>query len=408
MISIHDAIDRIQQNLPSHTIEKISVNDALGRYLAADVLSPEASPRYTSSAMDGFGVRFTEEMNNAPTVLKIVGESAAGKRFSGEVQPGQAIRINTGAVIPASVNTVVRVEDTREEGDTVIIEKSPIKGQDIRPAGEEFPAGKVIVRKNTKLSATHLALLNATGVESINVYKPCTLSILITGSELVSLGQEVAPDQIRDSNMIMLMSAIREAGGVVLDADRIPDDPERTEQAIKNSKGDIIICTGGISVGRHDHVKTAAIKAGFEEIFWRIRQKPGKPLFFARRGEQLFFGLPGNPVSAFMCFIHYIKPMIGAVLGLPFGWPIVSARTLAPIKNCGSRPTMVRVNLDWQDPNGYSITAAEKQGSHMLTSITESNGYIILPPKAEVAAGETQTIYCYDSKREVLAVSVAE
>ncbi len=100
--------------------------------------------------------------------------------------------------------------------------------------------------------------------------------------------------------------------------------------------------------------------------------------------------------------------MIGAVLGLPFGWPIVSARTLAPIKNCGSRPTMVRVNLDWQDPNGYSITAAEKQGSHMLTSITESNGYIILPPKAEVAAGETQTIYCYDSKREVLAVSVAE
>lgn len=402
MISIDEAVQQIKNHIPASKTHFINVNDSLGSYLAKDITAPEPSPRYTSSAMDGFGIKYCESMQqDKPICLTIIGESAAGHSFGEEVQPGQAVRINTGAVIPDGVDTVIRVEDTEEKDGKVIIHVQPKKGQDIRHAGEEFDQGTVILPKGTKLSATHLALLSAVGIIEVEVFKPCRVSILVTGSELVSSGDEIAPDQIRDSNMIMMAAAIREAGGEVIETKRVVDDAELTEKAIGEAKGDIIICTGGISVGRHDHVKSAAGAVGFDEIFWKIKQKPGKPLFFAKKGEQLFFGLPGNPVSAFMCYIHYIKPLIGAVNGFPFGWPVLSAYVEETIRNNGKRPTMIRVQLKWSEGTGYSIVSAEKQGSHMLTSITTSDGYIILSPKEEVAKAERCEVYCYDSKREI-------
>lgn len=403
MISIDEAIEQVKLHIPHSASRTVLVNEALGCYLAADISAPEPSPRYTSSAMDGFGIRYDQSMQTGQQAirLKIIGESAAGKRFNGLVQAGEAVRINTGAVIPDGVDTVIRVEDTSEEGDEVLINVIPKQGQDIRHAGEEFDAETIILNQNTKLSATHLALLSAVGISAVAVYDPCKVSVLVTGSELVSCGDAIAPDQIRDSNMIMIAAAIREAGGEVLETIRVEDDAAATEKAIGQAKGAIIICTGGISVGPHDHVKGSAHAVGFKEIFWRIRQKPGKPLFFGRRGKQLFFGLPGNPVSAFMCFIHYVKPLIGAINGFPFGWPIISAKTEAVIENRGKRPTMVRVQLKWKEGIGYSITSAEKQGSHMLTSITESDGYIILDAGEKIETGNRCEVHCYESSREI-------
>jgi len=402
MITIDEAIEQVKSHIPRAATRIISVNDALGCYLADDITSPEPSPRYTSSAMDGFGIRYEESMQTTqPIRLKIIGESAAGKSFDSSVQPGEAVRINTGAVIPEGVDTVVRVEDTSEENGEVLIKVVPRQGQDIRHAGEEFELGTIIIRANTKLCATHLALLNAVGIGKVAVYAPCKVSVLVTGSELVSCGDEIAPDQIRDSNMIMIAAAVREAGGEVVETIRVEDDATATEKVIGEAQGDIIICTGGISVGPHDHVKGAANAVGFKEIFWQIKQKPGKPLFFAERGKQLLFGLPGNPVSAFMCFIHYVKPLIGAINGFPFGWPIISARAESTIENRGKRPTMIRVQLKWQEGTGYSIISAEKQGSHMLTSITGSNGYIILAPGERVPSETRCEVHCYDSKREI-------
>lgn len=273
MISIDEAIEQIKHHIPRAATRSISINDALGCYLAEHIFAPEPSPRYTSSAMDGFGIKYDESMQTEqPIRLKVIGESAAGKSFDGSVQVGEAVRINTGAVIPNGVDTVVRVEDTSEENGDVLINVAPKQGQDIRHAGEEFDAGSSILTKNTKLSATHLALLSAVGIGEIAVYDPCKVSVLITGSELVSCGDEIAPDQIRDSNMIMIAAAIREAGGKVVETIRVEDDATATEKAIGEAQGDIIICTGGISVGPHDHVKGAAHAVGFEEIFWKIRQ----------------------------------------------------------------------------------------------------------------------------------------
>lgn len=408
MISIDNAIEKIKKHIPPAKTRFVAIQDALGCYLAEGITAPEPSPRYTSSAMDGFGIVYEESMNESrPIRLKIIGESAAGKSFNQKVNVDEAVRINTGAVIPPGVDTVIRVEDTSEENGEVLIHVVPKQGQDIRHAGEEFDAGSVILSKNTKLSATHLALLSAVGIGEVAVYDPCKISILVTGSELVSCGDDIAPDQIRDSNMIMIAAAVHEAGGEVIETRRVEDDAAATERVIREAKGDIIICTGGISVGPHDHVKGAAAAAGFKEIFWQIKQKPGKPLFFAKRGSQLFFGLPGNPVSAFMCFIHYVKPMIGAINGFPFGWPIISARADSTIENRGKRPTMIRVQLKWQEGTGYSIISAQKQGSHMLTSITESDGYIILGPRENIPAQDRCEVYSYDSKREIFPLPIS-
>lgn len=402
-LSIAEALVIIKDNIPKSSIDQCFLEGGIGRYLAADVVAPEPSPRYTSSAMDGYGVRWQDVLAatpEAPVALKIVGESQAGAQFEGVVGPKEAVRISTGAVLAPGCDSVVRVEDTFEEGDEVCITTIRAQGQDVRHMGEEFSKGEVLLHRGTRLTAAGAALLASVGVASISVFKPCKVALLITGSELVAVGEDIADDQIRDSNMIMLKAAIEDAGGKVVECVRVADDEGATQSAIARTKADIILCSGGISVGRHDHVKKAALDSGFVSLFWRIRQKPGKPLFFSRKGEKLLFGLPGNPVSAFMCFIHYVRPLITSLNGLPFGWPMISAEALDHMKNNGKRPNMMRVKLQWRANSGHCIRHAAKQGSHMLTSLTQADGYIILEPGQELRAGERIDVFRYDFLRE--------
>ena len=191
-----------------------------------------------------------------------------------------------------------------------------------------------------------------------------------------------------------------EAGGEVSLSRRLADDEQITKEAIGMAKADIVLCSGGVSVGRHDHVKEAAEANGFTPLFWRIKQKPGKPLYFAKKGGALLFGLPGNPVSAFMCFAHYVRPVITALNGLPFGWPTVSGEAVSDIGNRGKRTNMIRVQLTWRPHGGYCITNADKQGSHMLTSLADADGYIVLEPGQNLKAGERCDVYRYDFRRE--------
>ena len=403
MISIEDALQIIKNNIPAPTVRECSLAEAIGRYLAEDVLAPEPSPRYTNSAMDGYGVRWEDvcgATKESPAMLRIVGESQAGTPFAGSIRKGEATRISTGAMVAAGCDTVVRVEDTEERNDTVAILAVKKKGQDVRYQGEEFREGDLLLQKGTRIAAPQAALLASVGIQAIRVYKRCEVAVLVTGSELVSAGETIAGHQIRDSNMIMLQAAIQETGGVLARCLRVSDDAQATREAIGSAEADIILCTGGVSVGRHDHVKDAAEANGFSPLFWRIRQKPGKPLYFAKKGATLLFGLPGNPVSAFMCFAHYVRPVITALNGLPFGWPTISGEVAAEISNREKRTNMIRVQLTWRPNGGYCITHAAKQGSHMLTSLSEADGYIILGPGQTLKEGERSDVYRYDFRRE--------
>ncbi|MDF1579074.1 MAG: molybdopterin molybdotransferase MoeA [Desulfurivibrionaceae bacterium] len=407
MISINEAIGLIRENLPAPVETEYPLDQAVGRWLAEEIRAPEPSPRYTNSAMDGYAVRWAdlgEPAPEHPASLTIIGESRAGIPFPGKVGPGQAVRISTGAMLPVGADTVIRVEDTREEGERVVITAARGPGQDVRRRGEEFGEGDLLLKKGVRIAAPQAALLATVGIAKVRVFKPAEVALLVTGSELVAEGAAIAEHQIRDSNMTMLRAAIGESGAAPAACARITDDLAATAEAIGRAAAgaDIVLCTGGVSVGRHDHVKEAAEINGFTPLFWRVRQKPGKPLYFAKKGRTLLFGLPGNPVSAFMCFAHYVRPLIGALAGQTFGWPTVAARADEEIANRGGRPNMLRVRLSPGEDGGYLISDPEKQGSHMLTSLAHADGYLILEPGQTLRAGEQGRVYLYDFRREPL------
>ena len=403
MISIQEALHILQENLPEARVDTIDLSEAYGRYLAESITAPEPSPRYTNSAMDGYALRWSDVIDASqenPVTLKVMGESRAGEPFDKEVNRNQAVCISTGAVLPSGADTVVRVEDTHKSSDIEVgILTARCQGQDVRYEGEEFNCGDELLCAGTKLSARQLALLATVGHNQVQVFAPPRVSILITGSELASsVEQEIKSYQIRDSNSIMLKSALQEAGAIVHSCSNVEDELQATITAIGNgvSQGvDFILCSGGISVGEHDHVKEAAEKVGFKELFWRIRQKPGKPLFAAQKEGVYLFGLPGNPVAAFMCFTHYIRPLIFTMLGQEMSWKTITAMAGVEIANHGKRANFIRVKIDKQEGQLPRITDIKKQGSHMLSSIVNADGYIIVEPCTTISSSESVNAFLF-------------
>lgn len=405
MISIDEAIAILKENLPAPAVAETQLEQAVGRCLAEDIRAPEPSPRFTNSAMDGYAVRWADVggiTTGQPATLTISGESRAGAPFTGTTGTGEAVRISTGAMLPTGADTVVRLEDTREDGLSVVILAAKKMGQDVRQRGEEFGEDDLLLPLGTRIAPPQAALLAAVGIDRVKTFSPCTVALLVTGSELVGDGTTIAEHQIRDSNMVMLRAAVRESGATLLSCARVSDDRQATVNAIGEAAADLIICTGGVSVGRHDHVKEAAEDSGFTPLFWRVRQKPGKPLFLARKGQTLLFGLPGNPVSAFMCFAHYVRPLIASHSGRPFGWPTFTARAAEEIVNRGSRPNLLRVRANRDQEGKPAIVSVERQGSHMLTSLAAGNGYVILDSGQSLAVGERALVYSYDFRQEPL------
>jgi molybdopterin molybdotransferase len=272
-------------------------------------------------------------------------------------------------------------------------------GQDVRYAGEEFPAGTAILRQGLVLKARQIALLSAVGVHQVPVYDTPLVSLLVTGTELAHHSDEkIQPYQVRDSNAPMLQSAILEAGGRISECLRVEDDYEATVASLHralDSRSDIILCSGGVSVGRHDHVKEAAEQVGFQQLFWKIKQKPGKPLFVAKKGSTLLYGLPGNPVSAFMCFQNYVIPSLAALQGVSYLKKSISARAETAIENSGRRTDFIRVVITDEPFKVPTIRPIPQQGSHMLTSIVEADGYIVLEPGCTLAAGELTDVFVF-------------
>ncbi|MCP3892573.1 MAG: molybdopterin molybdotransferase MoeA [Desulfobulbaceae bacterium] len=395
MISVQEALTILQNNLPEPKIKNIILDEAFGCILSENIVAPESSPRYTNSAMDGFALRWADyhksEGDQPVTRLKIIGESQAGIPFEAEVEPGTAIRISTGAMLPSGADSVVRVEDTEEKDGYVKVLELKKQGQDVRRAGEEFCQGKQLFTKGDVLGARELALLAAVGAHKVPVYSQPKVSLLVTGTELAAYDEAtISPHQIRDSNSIMLASAVKEVGGLPESITHIEDSLAQTTEAVQtavDSGADVIICSGGVSVGNHDHVKEAALAVGFEELFWKIRQKPGKPLFVSRLGDALLFGLPGNPVSAYMCFVNYVRPTLAALQGTTSIHQKLTATTAERLVNTGKRTNFIRVTVE-DNPNAIAIIKeATNQGSHMLSSIVHADGYIVMQPGDVIETG---------------------
>jgi molybdopterin molybdotransferase len=349
--------------------------------------------------MDGYALRAAdtrEAVPGRPVRLRIVGESRAGVPFSGQVGPGEAVRISTGAKIPSGADAVVPVEKCHLEGEWLLIERQIRVGAHIRYAGEEFRRGEKILAAGTVLYPGAVGLLASQGVNRVTVFRRPRVSVLVTGTELVPYTEdELQPGQIRDSNAPMLAAALRASGAEVVYRGQIADEKHHTVNTLQEAadRADFVLLTGGVSVGPHDLVKGAAETVGFEPLFWKVRQKPGKPLFVAKRGKCLLFGLPGNPVSALTCYAYYVHPALAKFSGLHFRWHTVKARLRNPVHNRGNRSLFLRVRLERSGET--EVIPLEAQGSHMLTSVALADGFLLLQPEEGKQAGEEVDIYLY-------------
>jgi len=392
MISMSEAKSLINECSPAPQTTRLPLAKSLGRALAQDVRATASSPACDNSAMDGFAIRFEDIRPDAS--FKIIGESRAGIPFDGTVAAGTAVRINTGALVPVGVDTVVPVEDCEEKDREIQLTATVKAGQHIRKKGEEFTAGDLLLNKGTIIQPPQTALLAFLGLAEVEVFQSPRVSICVTGSELRYVEDSAEDFQVRDSNSPMLEAAVRSAGGKVAFITRVADDLVATTEALARAaeESDFILVTGGVSVGLHDHVKEAAARNGFEKKFWKVRQKPGKPFFFAVKGDKLLFGLPGNPVSAFINYIVYIDAIIRRLVSPNYRPAALQARIAVAVANNSDRTQLLRAFLDdLQTPP--SVTPVAQQGSHMISSLTTANGYVVVAPGESIAKNESITFH---------------
>ncbi len=421
LISIEKAREIIRGNLPKPRISEVHTAHSLGYILAEDIHAVEDSPRYTNSKMDGLAICLYREndQKNRGNIreYKIIGESSAGNPFKGKLNPGEAIRISTGAFVPESASLIVPIEHTIISGNTLYISTDAIlkPATYIRFKGSEFKAGEKLIEKGTFISPDKIAILASQGINSVRVCSRPKVAIITTGEEIVTPTEKVGEYQLRNSNLIMLRNLVTLSGGEIVFTTHIGDKKEETKSKIleAESKSEIIVSSGGVSMGNHDLVKEAAMETGFDFLFWRVRQKPGKPLFFAAKepkqpkasqtNRKLFFGLPGNPVSSFMTYLHYVHPTICHLRGMDFSLasPTFKGILVKDATNDIDRFHLARVfyqinthkSKNVGDEREIEVEVLENQDSHKLTSITRAKGYTIIPPKTTLKKGETIEVY---------------
>ncbi len=349
--------------------EMVPLANAHGRYLLEDCVARRTQPAASLSAMDGYAM-------GSPGPWRVVGESAAGAAFVGTCAAGEAVRIFTGAVLPAGCDRVVMQEDAIRNGDGLTA-PGVESGHHVRPKGSDFSAGKTLVKKGDLLTPARLALIAAGGYGHVRVARPVRVALISTGSELVAPGETTRDDQIPGSNDLMLAAQLSGPGVIIDNLGSVPDDPAALDSAINRARtADIIITIGGASVGDHDLVRPALIAAGAEMDFWKVAIKPGKPLMAGRLGDALIIGLPGNPVSAFITSMLFAQPGIAAMLGARDPLPTCETAILAaPLPANGNRTDHIRAVRTKQgvSPIGINDSAA-------LSALAMADLVIVRPP----------------------------
>lgn len=389
MLDLETAVAQVLAAMPAPQVERISLAESAGRILAEPVICPLDLPAFDNSAMDGYAVRSADIRTakaDAPVRLRLKGRIAAGEAFSGELAPGECLRLFTGAPIPRGADAVVMQEDTRVEGDVVQICDAAQPGENIRFQGEDVRRGATLAETGSEISPGLIGLLGAVGLGEVGVGRRPTVGLLATGSELREAGQPLAAGQIYESNRALLAPLIARAGGVPKAYPLIPDSLEATRAALKQAfhDCDIVITSGGVSVGEMDFVKAAFESLGGKLQFWRVAIRPGKPFVFGTLAGKYFLGLPGNPVSAFVTFLLLGRPALRRWQGArDVSLPRQPGILAEPLTNFGERRHFLRVRVA-ADGKVYS---AGKQASHALASLAAADGLVDLAAGTNLAAG---------------------
>jgi len=394
-LSVADALEEVLKHAKTKAVEQVALHDSLNRVLAEDVAANRNHPPYDVSAMDGYAVRFADieaATTENPVCLKVVDDIRAGQMPSIKVLLGRAARIMTGAPTPQGVDTVIRVEDTEQDGEDVLILTPPKQGANIRPMGENLMDGKTVLSKGTAISPGVLAILAMVKQKQVAVFTKPTVAILSTGDELEGLDEAVDDNKIPDANSHALYAQCKALGIEATLLGIARDNPiELKAKLSEGLKYDVLLASGGVSVGHHDFVRPTLDALGITMHFWRVAMRPGHPLAFGTTESGCaVFGLPGNPVSSMVCFEQFVSPALRAMMGhSKLQRRTISARLTHDVKDRAGRAHFVRVTLG-RDAQGYTVTSTGTQGSGVLMSMAMAEGFVVVPEQSEgLKVGDT-------------------
>jgi molybdopterin molybdotransferase len=385
LLPVDEALARILKGVKPLNTETIALDQAANRVLGKSISAKRDQPPFAASAMDGYAVRY-EDIANLPTTLKLIGTSAAGHAFKGKVNTGTAVRILTGAPVPKDTDTVVIQENTTSKGKSLTVLHDTPRGKNIRPAALDFAKGDLLVSAGRKITSRDIGLLAAGNAPKVKVYRRPKLVLFTTGDELVLPGNRPRADQIVSSNSHALSAMAKQFGAEVVNLGIVRDNLKATISAIKKGLGaDVLVTTGGASVGDHDYVQEAFKACGVKIDFWKIALRPGKPFMYGRKGKTHVMGLPGNPVSALVTARIFLKPLLDTMMGLPVDEQTTTAILDGKLGANDSRQDYMRATLKIGADGRRFVSPFSTQDSSMQRTLQSSQALIIRPPNAAAA-----------------------
>jgi molybdopterin molybdotransferase len=398
-LRVDKAVEAIRSCLvPVTQSESVAIRDALGRVLAQDIVPGINVPAHDNSAMDGYAVRFSDLKGD--TRLQEVGSAFAGRIFEGQVGPGQCVRVMTGAVMPAGTDTVVIQEITRKEDGKIVIPAGQKAKQNVRYAGEDLKAGVPVLESGKLVRAADLGLLASLGIGEVEVKRRLRVAFFATGDELASIGQPLEEGEVYDSNRYTLFGMLSALGVELTDVGVVRDDPALLEKAFKSAaeKADVVITTGGVSVGEADFTRELMAKLG-EVLFWKIAMRPGRPMAFGRIGNAFLFGLPGNPVAVMVTFYQFVRDALLHLSGRTDDYvlPLLKVPAAVPLRKVPGRTEYQRGIL-FREGGEWKVKTTGQQGSGVLRSMSEANCFIVLEhERGKVEVGEPVSVQLMDA-----------
>ncbi|HHL39928.1 MAG TPA: molybdopterin molybdenumtransferase MoeA [Deltaproteobacteria bacterium] len=388
MLTVEEALELILGEIRPMGLERAELLSALGRVAGEDIRAERPNPPWDNSAMDGYALRAGDTAGaceESPAVLEVAGDVPAGSVFRGELAEGQAVRIMTGAPLPAGANAVVMVEHTERMGEREVAVKRPVRtGENVRRRGEDFAEGDVVVPAGTVLTSRHVSMLATVGRPYVSVFQRPRVAVLSTGDELVEIDEPLGEGKISNSNGYTLTAQVIECGCLPVNLGIARDRKDSLEEKLRAAaSADCIISSGGVSVGDYDLVKDVLAELGSEMKFWKVAMKPGKPLAFGTIGGRPAFGLPGNPVSSFMAFEQFVRPALLKMSGhAALSRRTVRARLTRDVKKKRGRTNFLRAVVSYGE-DGYAATPLEGQGSGMISTMVKANALVVVPSDAE-------------------------